>query len=202
MNNKRRQRCRKPFPALIALLLLCVIVQPLSTSRAATFGGSFSLENANGQQVTDKDFRGKFLIVAFGYTNCPDFCPMMLYSIKVALRMMGDKAESVQPIFITVDPARDTPAIIGHYVALFSPRIIGLTGTKAELSQVEAAYHVYVGPTDPKTGAIAHSAMLYIMAPDGSFITALNGNASAQGLANRLAKIIATPSPDLPAQND
>lgn len=183
---------RRIISWLGACSLLIGIALPVQEPRAAGFGGSFRLINAAGQPVTEQSFPGKFLLVFFGYTHCPDLCPTMLYTIAETLRQMGQQAANVQPLFITVDPARDTPAIMGSYVALFSPRIIGLTGTAAGLQQVEQEYHVYVGPTDSKTGAITHSALLYLMAPDGRFLNALNGNLTAAELAGQLRKITAT----------
>jgi cytochrome oxidase Cu insertion factor (SCO1/SenC/PrrC family) len=192
MRRKSRHRARQRARALLAACALFAgVAQPAPRLQAASFGGSFHLVNAGGKPVTDQDFRGRFLLVFFGYTPCPDLCPTMLYTIAQALHQMGAQAGSVQPLFITVDPARDSPAIIGSYVALFSPRIIGLSGSAAELRQAEQDYHIYVGPTDPKTGAITHSAMLYIMAPDGGFLTALSGNQTAAGLAAQLRQIIA-----------
>jgi protein SCO1/2 len=176
--------------ALLAGALFLASVQPIHHAKAASFGGNFNLTDGTGLPVTEQNFRGKFLLVFFGYTNCPDLCPTMLYTIAQALNQLGDSAANVQPLFITVDPARDTPAIMSRYVALFSPRIVGLTGTVAELQRVEQEYHVYVGPTDQKTGAITHGAMLYIMSPDGSFITALSGYPTGAKLAARLRQII------------
>jgi protein SCO1/2 len=152
----------------------------------ASIGGPFSLINGAGRDVTDRDFRGKFLLVFFGYTNCPDLCPTTLEAIAQALKLLGAEAANIQPLFITVDPARDSPALMGRYVALFSPRITGLSGSPAQVQRVEREYHVYVGPADPKTGAINHSAILYIMGPDGRFITALNDTLSAGQLATQL----------------
>jgi protein SCO1/2 len=96
----------------------------------------------------------------------------------------------VQPLFITVDPVRDTPAVIGRYAALFSPRITGLSGTSAQLQSIEQEYHVYVGPTDPKTGAINHGAILYLMNKNGAFLTALCDNITTPALAAQLTQAI------------
>jgi len=158
--------------------------------RAAAFGGGFSLTDGAGRTVTSRDFRGAFVLLMFGYTHCPDLCPTMLYTMVQALRQMGGAAAKVQPIFITVDPARDSPAEVGRYVALFSPRIIGLSGSKAAITRAEQAYDVYVGPADPRSGAISHSALLYVIAPDGSFLTALNGRLDADDLAAALGEIV------------
>ena len=102
----------------------------LSQGGTASFvGGPFALEDGNGRQVTDRDFRGKYMLVYFGYTFCPDVCPTTLNEVADALDRLGAKADRLQPIFITVDPKRDTPAVVKQYVAAFTPRLIGLTGS-------------------------------------------------------------------------
>lgn len=172
--------------------VLCLGMAHPATSHAAAFGGGFSLVNGAGKTVTAQAFHGKFVLIFFGYTHCPDLCPTTLYMIVQALQEMGAESASVQPLFITIDPARDTPSVIGQYVALFSPRIIGLSGKPAELDRIEQEYHVYVGPADPKTGDIVHSSMLYITAPDGKFLTALSGTLTPLRLADRLRQVIAS----------
>ena len=173
-----------------------VISFPLTTyaQQASTIGGGFILTDGAGRMVTENDFRGRFLLVFFGYTNCPDVCPVTMYKIVQALQLMGSHAAKIQPLFITVDPTHDTPALVGKYAALFSSAIIGLSGTSPQVEQVEREYHVYVGPRDPKTGAIDHSAILYVMGPDGSFLSALPDNLSAAELAASLTRLTATHS--------
>jgi protein SCO1 len=169
-----------------------VLVWLLTPSRPAEIavGGPFKLQTGTGARVTARDYRGKYLLVYFGYTNCPDLCPTTLYNIAQALRLMGAQAKAVQPLFITVDPARDTAPVIGRYVALFSPRIVGLTGSAAAIHDVVQEYHVYVGPEDPKTGAIDHGAILYVMGPDGRFITGLRDDLPPPALATDLAELM------------
>jgi protein SCO1/2 len=156
----------------------------------AGFGGPFSLTDGAGETITDTSFPGKFLLLFFGYTNCPDDCPTVMYKISLALSEMGAPAGRLQAIFITIDPKRDTPEIASRYATLFSPDILGLSGTAAEVSAVERAYHVYVGAPDPKSGAIAHGTLLYLVGPDGGFITALPGDLSAAALATKLTAIL------------
>ena len=160
----------------------------LSPARAqGAIGGPFSLTGAAGQSVTSQDFAGKYLLVFFGYTHCPDECPAAMYHIALALAALGAAAQRLQSLFITIDPARDTPAIAGRYAALFSPGIIGLSGTPAQVAQAMQAYHVYAAPAGPQGGAIAHSDFIYLMAPDGSFIAAFPGAIAARTLAARIA---------------
>jgi protein SCO1/2 len=149
----------------------------------AAIGGPFQLVDSQNRIVTDRDFRGRYLLVYFGYTGCPDICPTTLASVSQALRLLGARAAAVQPVFITVDPKHDTPSVMGRYVANFSPRLIGLSGTAAELQDAERAYHVTVEVT--ATG-INHSAVLYLMAPDGRFLAPLPADGSAAVIATDL----------------
>jgi protein SCO1/2 len=174
----------------IAAALLIAAALP-ADGQPAGIGGAFSLMEAPDRTVHDTDFQGKYLLVFFGYTGCPDICPTTLYKIAQVLRLMGPGAAKVQAVFITVDPLRDTPAIMASYAALFSPDIIGLSGSASQIAAVERDYHVYSGPRDPATGAIAHSAILYIMRPDGGFATALPDNVTAATLADTLVKLTA-----------
>lgn len=153
-------------------------------------GGPFTLTDGSGKTVTDRDYQGKFMLIDFGYTNCPDVCPTTLYTITKALPLMGAAGDLLQPIFITIDPARDTPAVVGRYVALFSPRIAGLSGTASELQRVEQEYDLYVGPEDPKTGAIDHGAMLYLMGKNGEFLSSLPDDTTSADLAVEITKVM------------
>jgi protein SCO1/2 len=177
--------------ALIAIAGLIAFPLTSYAQPKGTIGGSFILTDGAGRMVTEDDFRGKFLLVFFGYTNCPDVCPVTMYKIVQVLQLMGSQAAKIQPLFITVDPAHDTPALVGKYTALFSSAITGLSGTSPQVEHVEREYHVYVGPRDPKTGAIDHSAILYVMSPDGSFLLALPDDLSAVELAASLMKLTA-----------
>jgi protein SCO1 len=177
--------------ALIAVGAVVAFPLPTHAQQTGTIGGDFSLTDGAGRMVTENDFRGRFLLVFFGYTNCPDVCPVTMYKIARALQLMGSQAANIQPLFITVDPTHDTPALVGKYAALFSSAIIGLSGTSRQIAHVEREYHVYVGPRDPKTGAIDHSAILYVMSPDGGFLSALPDHLSAAQLAASLMRLTA-----------
>ena len=165
--------------------LFTVIRSDLGEQAAhARVGGSFQLIDTRNHRVTERDFRGRYLLVYFGYTGCPDVCPTTLTSVVQALRLLGNRAAAVQPVFITVDPRHDTPSVLRRYVAAFSPQLRGLTGTPAELHAVERAYHVTVEVT--ATG-INHSAVLYLMAPDGNFLAPLPADGTADVIASDLA---------------
>ena len=136
-------------------------------------GGPFSLVDSGGKTVTDRDFRGRFMLVYFGYTHCPDACPTTLNDIALALDKLPEAARArVVPIFITVDPQRDTPSTMGDYTAAFSPAIVGLSGSAQAVGAAEAAYHVYAQRHDLPHGGYAmdHSSIVYVMGPDGGFI--------------------------------
>src|SRR5690242_19773540 len=112
-------------------------------------GGPFRLIDHNGGERTDADFRGKLLLLYFGFTYCSDACPVDLQSVASALDKLGPSAQRVQPLFITVDPEKDTPEQLRSYVTLFHPRLIGLTGDAREVRRVAGAYKVYAGKSEP-----------------------------------------------------
>lgn len=166
----------------------------LSGHSRAAIGGPFTLENGAGQTVTASSFRGKYMLVYFGYTYCPDVCPTTLNEVAGALDKLGPKADRLAPIFITVDPQRDTPAVIKQYTGAFSPRLIGLTGSPAQIDKAEREYHVYAakhvtGP-GPNDYSMDHSSFLYLMAPDGTFLAPIDADQSASQLAAQLSKFI------------
>ncbi len=135
-------------------------------------GGSFELVTHEGRSVTEKSFPEKFLLVFFGYTFCPDICPTTLQQVSTVLDSLGAGAERIQPLFITVDPKRDTAAVLKDYVGHFHPSIVGLTGTSAQVTAATKAYRA--GATivpdengDPDNYLVHHSAFLYLMGPEG-----------------------------------
>lgn len=135
-------------------------------------GGPFSLTDHTGRAVTDRDFRGKTLLVFFGFTQCPDVCPTELQVVAEVLEKLGPRAGQVATLFVTVDPERDSPDVLAQYVTLFDPRITGLTGTAEQIAQMARAYRVFyakVTPPGASTYTMDHSALLYLMGPDGGF---------------------------------
>ena len=156
-------------------------------------GGPFTLEDGNGRQVTDRDFRGKYMLVYFGYTFCPDVCPTTLNEVANALDRLGPKADRLQAIFITVDPNRDTPAVMKQYAAAFSPRLLGLTGTPEEIARAAKAYRVYyaehrTGP-GPNDYSVDHSSILYLMDPDGKFVAPIQADQTGADIAADLDRL-------------
>jgi protein SCO1/2 len=134
-------------------------------------GGPFSLVDQTGAPVSDATWRGRWLLVYFGYTYCPDVCPTELQAVASALDLLGPLASRVVPLFITIDPERDTPAHLADYVKLFDDRIVGLTGSPRQIADVAKAYRVYyakVTPKDSTTYLMDHTSFLYLMGPDGT----------------------------------
>jgi len=181
---------------LVAVLLLGTgaFVWLNGGGTASLVGGPFALQDGNGKQVTDREFRGKYMLVYFGYTFCPDVCPTTLNEVADALDRLGPKADRVQPIFITVDPKRDTPAVVKQYVTAFTPRLIGLTGTPEQIAQAAQAYRVYYAEhrtgTGPDDYSMDHSSILYLMGPDGKFIAPIRADESGTLMSEELSKYI------------
>jgi protein SCO1/2 len=140
----------------------------------ALVGGPFSLTDQNGRRVSEKDFLGRHTLVFFGFTYCPDICPTELQVMMAALDAMGPEGEQIQPVFVSVDPERDTPEVLKSYVENFGARLIGLTGTPEEIAAVAKAYRVYyakaANPSSPDGYLIDHSSIIYLMGPDGRFV--------------------------------
>ncbi len=154
----------------------------------ASIGGPFSLIDQNGQTKSDKDFAGRYMLVYFGYTNCPDVCPTTLSVIARAMDKLGAQGKQIVPIFITVDPARDTPAVLKHYLGIFGPEFAGLTGPMPSIALVAKEYHVYYKKHEPVNGmyAVDHSNVIYLMGPDGNFIADYDETLGPDGLAKAL----------------
>jgi len=164
-------------------------VRPDLPPNTAKIGGSFALINQDGKKVTDADYRGKYLFVYFGYTYCPDLCPTGLQSIAHALDQLGPDAAKVQPLYITIDPARDTPEKLKQYVGSFHPRIVGLTGTAQQIADIAKKYQVYYAKgemVDDKDYVMDHSSLIYLMDPKGKFITTFDEEADPASLVKAL----------------
>ena len=192
-----RRVVRAVAVAIVCLLVLAglAIVRfgaPGPVQQAAAIGGPFTLTDGAGRTVTDKTFLGKYMLVYFGYTFCPDVCPTTLNDVGQALDKLGARADQVHPLFITVDPARDTPAVVKQYAAAFSPRLEGLTGTPDQIASVAHEYRVYYAAhkTGPNPGdyTMDHSSILYVMNPAGQFVGIIQADESPDQIAADLAK--------------
>lgn len=167
----------------------------IAQSGKALIGGEFSLTNHKGEAVSDKDFRGKYMLVTFGYTFCPDICPTELQLMTDAMNKLGDKQDEVVPIFVTIDPARDTVEQMRDYISNFHPRFVGLTGTQEQVKTAAAAYRVYyakteTGNADDDYYLMDHSAFIYLMDRNGEYLLHFPYGINADDLAGAIAKAV------------
>lgn len=166
-----------------------------SSSGNVKIGGPFQLTDHDGKAVTDETYRGKYMLVYFGYTFCPDVCPTSLSLMADALDMLPkDKLDQIVPIFISVDPDRDTPAVLKDYVPNFHDNIIGMTGTHEQIKAVSRAYKAYyakVNEDDPDGNYLMdHSSVTYLMGPDGLYAAHFSHGTPSPNMAKRLGEII------------
>lgn len=196
-------------PVLILAIILLLIAAGIGSyaymSRAvhqqqgsgvALVGGPFSLVDQDGRRVTEKDFLGKYMLVFFGYTYCPDICPTELQVMSAALDQLGPEAERIQPVFVSIDPARDTPEVLKAYVGNFGPRLVGLTGTPEEIAAIAKAYRAYYAKAGNGSAAtdylMDHSSIIYLMGPDGRFVKHMPYTTDAAKLATELKETLRT----------
>lgn len=160
--------------ALVGLLVWMTVQHDARrTAETASVGGPFTLTDQHGRTVTEKDYAGRMLLIFFGYTYCPDICPTEVQTMaEVMDTLTAEEQAKVQPLFVTIDPERDNQQVVADYVALFHPRIVGLTGTPAQVAAVAKSYRVYYaksgGEPDGTNYMMDHSTYLYLMAPDGT----------------------------------
>lgn len=157
-------------------------------------GGPFTLVDQTGKAVTNADFQGRFMLVYFGYTYCPDICPTSLHAMMSALDLLTpEQRKKIVPIFVSVDSERDTPAHLKDYVGTFGPTLVGLSGTADQISAVAKAYKVYFAKVPGEAGApytMDHSSITYVMDPDGKFATHFGHGATPEAMAERLRTLL------------
>jgi protein SCO1/2 len=182
------------LPTLGACAVLLALAGGIAVQRARapdgpSVGGPFTLTDGQGHRVTSATYQGQWRLMYFGYTHCPDACPTTLSKLGAALDKLPppDRAR-IRVLFVTVDPARDTPGGVGDYARAFGPEFTGLTGTPAELAPVKDEFHVYARRHDLAGGdyAMDHSSIIYVMGPDGGFVGLLDDGLSPDELATRL----------------
>ena len=161
----------------------------------ASIGGPFRLVDQEGITVTDIDFRGQYLLIYFGYTYCPDVCPTSLTDITDTLTLLGDGAAKVTPILITIDPKRDTSEQLKEYASFFHPRLRALTGTPEQIAAVAKAYRVYFNKAKQENATsddylMDHSSAIYLMGPDGTFLSHFSYGTDAKTMAQRIRDIL------------
>jgi protein SCO1/2 len=188
--------------AVVALVVIgaatWLFLAPASRSMAggeALVGGPFTLIDQHGEQVTEQDFAGRYMLIYFGYTYCPDFCPMSLSNMSQALDLLpAEQAEQVVPILITVDPERDTVEQLAEYAPLFHPRLIALTGSVEQVKAAAKAYRVYFSKADngdPDAYLMDHSTFIYLMGPDGAYVRHFSHSATPEEIAAGIEAAIA-----------
>jgi len=145
---------------------------PAPVALTSTVGGPFSLTDQNDKPITDQDLKGHPFLVFFGFTHCPDVCPTTLFEVSEILRALGPRAKDVRALFVTVDPERDTPAVLKDYLSSFDPRVIGATGDPDGIAAIEKSYRVYAKkvPLDGGNYTMDHSAVVYLMDKNGRFV--------------------------------
>lgn len=156
----------------------------------ALVGGPFTLTDHTGKRVSETDFAGRYMLVYFGFTYCPDACPAGLQLIGETMERLGAKARQVVPIFITVDPERDTVAQMSAYVANFHPQLVGLTGTLEEITDAARAYRVYFAKVeDDSSGdgySVDHTSIIYLMDRTGAYVTHFRHGMTSEEMAKRI----------------
>lgn len=167
---------------------------PEQISAAALIGGDYSLIDHDGKAVTQDDYKGKKLLVFFGFTNCPAVCPTELYNIAVTLDELGDDAKKLQVLFISIDPEQDTPEMMKEYVGAFHEDFIGLTGSVAQISSAAKAFRVYYAKIPEEDSEIGytmdHSAYTYLMDENGQYLTHLPPNSEIEDMVKKLQEYL------------
>ena len=156
----------------------------------AAVGGPFQLQDQNGKPVTDRDLKGRPFLVFFGYTHCPDVCPTTLFELSQLLHALGPDADRAGALFITVDPDRDTPAVLKDYMSNFDPHLRGLTGDQASINAAIKEYRVYAKKVPLENGdySMDHTAVVYLMDKDGRFVAPFSMNRTAEAEAADLRR--------------
>ena len=183
---------------LLAVLVICGMllyrlwmerVPQATVTGEALVGGPFELTDHNGNMVTDQTYRGRMMLIYFGFTYCPDACPTALGVMSAALDKLDMAADRVVPILITVDPERDTPQVLKDYVSNFHPQMVGLTGTPEQIAQVAKAYRVYYQKAPGATAEdylMDHTLMIYLMNGEGKFVKHFSPEATPDQIADEI----------------
>ncbi|PKU23398.1 SCO family protein [Telmatospirillum siberiense] len=202
MTDKYHSRHSRPWPAILAGIAALAVVAAIGllprfleqAPAGPTIGGPFSLIDQTGRTVTDKDFQGKLLLIYFGYTFCPDVCPTTLGNMAQAYDMLTPAEQAqVVPMFITVDPERDTVDQIAQYVDAFSPAFVGLTGSPDQITPVLKEFRVYARKVESQDAnySVDHSSILYVMGKNGKYATHFTGEAAPKDIAAGVKKLLA-----------
>jgi protein SCO1 len=198
--NARSLRLLVISAAFLAGLFVCFGVVLMLSGRlsapvaqqVAAIGGPFKLVDQNGQPLSDQDVKGRPFLVFFGFTHCPDVCPTALFEVSEVLRALGPDADRARALFITVDPERDTPAVMKDYLSSFDPHFSGLTGDPAAIAAVAKAYRVYYKKVPLEQGGYTmdHTAIVYLMDKSGHFVAPFNLKRPAEAAAADLRRYL------------
>jgi len=195
---------RAPIALIVPTLLLAILAGGLlwyvsdrlpgeqsSAMGVADIGGPFALTDQNGIRRADTDFRGRYVLIYFGYTYCPDVCPTTLGVMADALAKLGSRASRFVPVFVTIDPERDTPIVLKRYLAAFGPDFVGLTGSLADITKVAHEYRVYFAKhkLEGDTYALDHSSVIYLLGPDGKLVKFYDETMAPDQLAKDLTAL-------------
>jgi cytochrome oxidase Cu insertion factor (SCO1/SenC/PrrC family) len=186
---------------LLAVALLAWAGKDIFPEKSGEFGngaalihGSFTLTGGNGETVTEKDFRGQYMLVYFGFTHCPDICPTTLLLMQNVVSRIGPRGRDIRPIFISVDPERDTPKITAEYASHFGSDMVGLSGTPEQIKAVADHFKIYYSKVEAPDSALGymidHSGFIYLMGPDASYLTHFPHNVSERELEEGLRKYV------------
>lgn len=167
---------------------------PVPTAAAVEIGGKFSLTDHQGNTFSDENVHGRPFAVFFGFTHCPDICPTTLFELTDRLKVLGAEAAPLAVLFVTVDPERDTADVMGEYVSAFDPRIVGLTGTSAEVDAMAKTFRAFYRkvPTGDGNYTMDHTAVVYLMGRDGRFVSTLDPHESEQIQLQKLRRLLGT----------
>ena len=193
---------RLVLATLLALAACGRAAEPLRPPlEGARIGGPFALVNQDGRPTTDRSFAGRYRLMYFGYTFCPDVCPVDMANVGSGLKLLEKRepalAGRVVPVFVTVDPARDTPAVLREFVANFHPRMVGLTGTPERIAAVEKAYGVYAARGETSAGGgylMDHTRQVFLMDPDGKPLALVPAERGPEAVADEVAKWVGEPA--------
>ena len=194
--SERTRRLAIPLAAFVLGLVVLgitavvTLAPPSRSTGTANVGGPFTLTNQDGRVVTDREFLGQPHLVFFGFTHCPDICPTKLFEISEALRATGEKGRALRALFVTVDPERDSPAVLKSYLGSFDDRIVGLTGTQEAIDGAVRAYRAFARKVPTKDGdyTMEHTALVYLMDKNGRFVGSFNLNRPPAEAAQELLR--------------
>jgi len=185
------RRQRRAFALAVAMALAPAVAPAAEEEAPPPVNGHFALQTLDGKDVSDADYKGKWLLIYFGYTFCPDVCPTTLSQMGTALDALGPKAKDFQAVFITLDPARDKMQVMKDYMKSFDPRIVGLRGEPDDIEAAAKSFHVYYRPRSLGNGqyTVDHSSYIYVIDPKGKFAELLTGDLPGHPLVEDLRKL-------------